>query len=136
MISLVQLKCNRVKLYTFTPWPQKRRGFNMLINDMEDKELFQLSNDVSGELEPYNNPTRTLKKDTVYVLLDNALRKIFLWIGQSAGVRSRFIASNAAHRLQRIKGLSFRVITVDGGDETTEFIQRISTMIMPEQFDQ
>ncbi len=136
MISLVQLICSKVELHTITPWPQMIRGLNMLINDIEDKVLFQLSNDVSGELEPYNNPTRTLKKDSVYVLMDNAIRKIFLWIGQSAGVRSRFIASNAAQQLQRLKGLTYRVITVDQGDETTEFIQRISTMIMPDQFNQ
>ncbi|MHA2341084.1 MAG: hypothetical protein ACXADW_04375 [Candidatus Hodarchaeales archaeon] len=40
----------------------------MLVNDTEEKELFQLSGELSGELEPYNNPTQTLKKDDVYVV--------------------------------------------------------------------
>ena len=106
----------------------------MLVNDTEEKELFQLSAELSGELEPYNNPTQILKKDAVYVLLDNAMKRIFLWIGQTAGVRSRFTATAAAQHLQRIKGLTYRVVTIDQGNETNEFIQRISSMIQPEQF--
>jgi hypothetical protein len=106
----------------------------MLVNDTEEKELFQLSAEQSGELEPYNNPTQTLKKDAVYVLLDNAMKRIFLWIGQTAGVRSRFTATAAAQHLQRVKGLTYRVVTIDQRNETNEFIQRISSMIQPEQF--
>ena len=106
----------------------------MLVNDNEEKELFQLSAEMSGELEPYSNPSKTLKKDAVYVLLDNAMKRIFLWIGHTAGVRSRFTATAAAQHLQRINGLTYRVVTIDQGNETSEFIQRISTMIQPEQF--
>lgn len=106
----------------------------MLVNEKEEKELFQISDDISGELEPYNNPSQLLKKDSVYVLLDNTLKKIFLWIGQSAEVRSRFIAANAAQKLQRIKGLTHRVITIDQGEESLEFIKLISPMVLPEQF--
>ncbi|PWI46803.1 hypothetical protein CEE45_14965 [Candidatus Heimdallarchaeota archaeon B3_Heim] len=106
----------------------------MLVTNDEDKSLYQISTDISGELEPYEDPSQQLKKESVYVLLDNALKKIFLWIGQSAGVRSRFIASNAAQNLQRIKGLTHRVITIDQGDETSEFINSISSMVIPDQF--
>jgi hypothetical protein len=106
----------------------------MLINDTREQVLYQLSNDTSGDLEPYNDPEETLKEDSVYVLMDNALKKIFLWIGQSAGVRSRFIASNAAQKLQRLQGLTYRVVTIDEGVETIEFIQRISSVITSDQF--
>ena len=107
----------------------------MLISDTEDKVLYQLSNEISGELEPFNNPERKLNTDSVYVLMDNVLKKIFLWIGESAGVKSRFIATNAAQQLQRLKGLTYRVITEDQGSESNEFVQRISSMIVPDQFD-
>lgn len=106
----------------------------MLMNENEEKELFQLADEMSGELEPYNNPSKVLNKDSVYVLMDNALRKIFLWIGQSAGVRARFIASNAAQHLQRLKGLTYRVVTVDQGEETSEFISVITPLVIPDQF--
>ena len=104
------------------------------LHEMEENELLQISDEISGELEPYNNPSQFLKKDSVYVLLDNTLKKIFLWIGELAGVRSRFIATNASQKLQRIKGLTYRVITVDQGVESLEFIKAISPMILPEQF--
>jgi hypothetical protein len=107
----------------------------MLVSDTEEQVLLQLSKDISGELEPYSNPERKLNTDSVYVLMDNVLKKIFLWIGESAGVKSRFIATNAAQQLQRLKGLTYRVITEDQGSESTEFVQRVSSMIVPDQFD-
>ncbi|MHA2247097.1 MAG: hypothetical protein ACXADY_19285, partial [Candidatus Hodarchaeales archaeon] len=78
----------------------------MLIFEKEEKELFQISGNRSGELEPYSKSSRHLKKDSVYVLLDNTLKKIFLWIGFTADVRSRFIASTAAQKLRKMKGLT------------------------------
>jgi hypothetical protein len=53
----------------------------MLVHEKEEKLLFQLSEENSGELEPFKSSSRLLKKDSVYVLLDNTLKKIFLWIG-------------------------------------------------------
>lgn len=106
----------------------------MLVNEVEKIELFQLSTEVSGDLESYSDPSQLLKHDSVYVLLDNALKKIFLWIGQSAGVRSRFIATNAAQTLQRLKGLTHRVVTVDQGEEPLEFVKSVSSLISSEQF--
>jgi len=106
----------------------------MLVNEKDENKLYQISADISGELELYNNSSQLLKNDSVYVLLDNTLKKIYLWIGQSAGVRSRFIATNAAQKLQRSKGLTHRVITVDQGEESLEFIKTISPMVLPEQF--
>ena len=106
----------------------------MLVNEVEKIELFQLSTEVSGDLESYNDSSQLLKHDSVYVLLDNALKKIFLWIGRSAKVRTRFIATNAAQTLQRLKGLTYRVVTIDQGEESLEFVKSISFLIPPEQF--
>ncbi|MFW9852451.1 MAG: hypothetical protein ACFFDS_05890 [Candidatus Thorarchaeota archaeon] len=104
----------------------------MLIFEKEEKEIFQISADGSGELEPYSSSSKHLKNDSVYVLVDKTLKKIFLWIGLSADVRSRFIASTAAQRLRERKGLTYRVITIDQGGETKEFLKAISPMILPE----
>ncbi|MHA1967145.1 MAG: hypothetical protein ACW964_05025 [Candidatus Hodarchaeales archaeon] len=103
----------------------------MIVYEKEEKELFQISEDESGELQPYNNSSRQLNQDSVYVLLDNTLKKIFLWIGQLANIRSKFIASTAAQELQKRKGLIYRVITIDQGGETKEFIKALSPMIIP-----
>ena len=108
----------------------------MLISEMEEVELYQISDSVSGELELYNNPSQQLRNDSVYVLLVNPIKKIFLWIGQTATVRTRFIATNAAQNLQRVKGLTHRVISIDQGDEPPEFVEAITTQILSKQFDQ
>ncbi|WP_455465180.1 hypothetical protein [Candidatus Hodarchaeum mangrovi] len=103
----------------------------MLVQEKNEKILFQITEDGSGELKPYNSSSRLLKKDSVYVLLDNTLKKIFLWIGQSADVRSRFIASTAAQELRNTTGLTYRVITIDQGGESREFIKALSPMTVP-----
>jgi hypothetical protein len=103
----------------------------MQVLEKKEKKLFQVSKDDSGELEPYNSSSRVLEKDSVYVLLDNPLKKIFLWIGRSADVRSRFIASTAAQNLRKLTGLTYRVITIDQGGESKEFMNRISPIIVP-----
>ena len=108
----------------------------MLTSELEEVELYQISDEVSGELEPYNNPSQILNNDSVYVLLVNPLKKIFLWIGLAASVRARFIATNAAQDLQRMKGLTHRVITIDQGDEPSEFIEAVTTQILSKQFNQ
>ncbi|MHA1331918.1 MAG: hypothetical protein ACTSR2_12665 [Candidatus Hodarchaeales archaeon] len=96
---------------------------------LKNIELYQLSDETTGDLEPYTDPSHKLKKDSVYVLLDDTLKKIFLWIGQSSGVRSRFIATTAAQQLQRLKGLTHRVITVDEGNEPEEFKHAFSAFL-------
>jgi len=112
----------------------KHGEFFMLTCEIEEVELYQLSDAISGELEPYNDPSHLLDNKSVYVLLVNPLKKIFLWIGQSAGVRARFIATNAAQNLQRVKGLTYRVITIDQGDESSEFVEAVTSQILPRQF--
>ena len=104
----------------------------MLIFEKEEKQLFQICTDGSGELEPYSGSSRHLKKDSVYVLMVNTLKKIFLWIGFTADVRSRFIASTAAQKLREKKGLTYRIITIDQGGESKEFLEAISPMVLPE----
>jgi len=104
----------------------------MLVHEKEEKTLFKLSEENSGELEPFKSSSRLLKKDSVYVLQDNTLKKIFLWIGRSADVRSRFIASTAAQKLRKLTGLTYRVITIDQGGESKEFLNALAPMIIPD----
>ncbi|MFX1536636.1 MAG: hypothetical protein ACFFDI_20660 [Promethearchaeota archaeon] len=102
-----------------------------MLENKEEKSLFQISEDESGELEPYQNSSRLLKKDSVYVLMDNTLKKIFLWIGQAANVRKKFIASTAAQKLRKMTGLTYRVITIDQGGESKEFLKALAPMMIP-----
>ncbi|MFX0182313.1 MAG: hypothetical protein ACFE95_04440 [Candidatus Hodarchaeota archaeon] len=108
----------------------------MLINEEKEVELLQLDSKISGAVKPYNDPIHLLKETEVYILIDDAHKKIFLWIGSQAGVWPRFIGTNAAQQIQRNRGLTHRVISIDQGEETVEFIQSISSidMIKSDQF--
>ena len=104
----------------------------MSVHEKEEKTLYQISEDDSEELEPYKSSSHLLKKDSVYLLMDNTLKRIFLWIGQSANVRSRFIASTAAQKLRKMTGLTYRVITIDQGGESKEFLKALAPMMIPD----
>jgi hypothetical protein len=106
----------------------------MVVIEETNVELLQLNNKISGALENFNNSVHLLKEDQVYILVNNALKKIFIWIGSHAGVRPRFIGTNAAQRIQRIRGLTHRVISIDQGEESVEFLESISSLVPTDQF--
>lgn len=106
----------------------------MVVVEETNVELLQLNNSISGALENCSNSIQLLKEDQVYILINDALKKIFIWIGSHAGVRPRFIGTNAAQRIQRIRGLTHRVVSVDQGEESVEFINSISSLIPTDQF--
>lgn len=68
------------------------------------------------------------KPDQVYVIVDEPLRRIFIWKGATSPVRKRFISSRVAQDLQGElqKDAGFhrcKIISVEQGDELSEFLK-------------
>lgn len=104
-----------------------KKSLVMLVHERKNLKLLQLDNEISGALRECNDSI--LKKDQVYVLINDTLRIIFLWIGSQSGVRAKFIGSNAAQNIQRDRGLTHRVITVEEGEEPIDFIRSLSHIL-------
>ncbi len=66
-----------------------------------------------------------LKTDECYVILDDTVRKVFLWKGISSSVRSKFIGAKSSQEIRGLRGMHYAVVPLDEGDETDVFLKII-----------
>ncbi|UCG00922.1 MAG: hypothetical protein JSW11_15060 [Candidatus Heimdallarchaeota archaeon] len=80
------------------------------------------------ELQSLPIPSLPLKEEEVYILINQALRKIFLWVGLAAPARSKFVGAHAANVIQRRTGIVYRVENVDQRSKSTDFRQTLAAI--------
>ncbi|HUY00492.1 MAG TPA: hypothetical protein VMV49_13110 [Candidatus Deferrimicrobium sp.] len=88
-----------------------------LYNVTDEGELTELA--ISGPIKDL------LNSEMVVLLVLDAQKMIYLWKGVNARVRRKFIAARVSQDLRGQKGLSFKVDSIDQGDEPNEFIQAV-----------
>lgn len=81
---------------------------------------YQVQND--GNWDPVNFSKEKLSnKNEVFIIVDDERKELWIWIGNQADVRTRFISSTVAASIRRMYGLTLRVRSADQGDEPEEF---------------
>jgi hypothetical protein len=81
---------------------------------------YQVQND--GNWDPVAFSKGKLKnKKEVFIIVDDERKELWIWIGNEADVRSRFISSTVAASIRRMYGLTLRVRSADQGIEPDEF---------------
>jgi hypothetical protein len=78
------------------------------------------------KLHPIPFSSEPLNEDMVYLFVNDVLRKIFLWVGPTASIRSKFVGAHSAIVLQRKTGITYRVENVDEEHESTDFRRTLS----------
>ncbi|MFX0096263.1 MAG: hypothetical protein ACFE7E_00715 [Candidatus Hodarchaeota archaeon] len=63
-----------------------------------------------------------LVSDKVLILIDDDLKKIWIWKGKSAPVRQKFISARVANQIRQERGLTYKTLSIDEGDESQEFL--------------
>ncbi|MFX0169715.1 MAG: hypothetical protein ACFE89_10220 [Candidatus Hodarchaeota archaeon] len=63
-----------------------------------------------------------LDSERVLIIVDDDDRKIWLWKGAEAGVRKKFIAARQGQAVRSQRGLVYKVMSIDGGDEPDDFL--------------
>jgi hypothetical protein len=63
-----------------------------------------------------------LNADRVLIIVDDDDRKIWLWKGAEAGVRKKFIAARQGQSVRSQRGLVYKVLSIDGGEEPDAFL--------------
>ncbi len=81
---------------------------------VETGELMELT--IPGELKTELNSGRVL------IIVDDDDRKIWLWKGAEAGVRKKFIAARQGQAVRSQRGLVYKVLSIDGGEEPDAFL--------------
>ncbi|MFX0067517.1 MAG: hypothetical protein ACFE7I_00355 [Candidatus Hodarchaeota archaeon] len=66
-----------------------------------------------------------LVSDRVLILIDDDLKKIWIWKGNSAPVRQKFISARVANQIRQERGLTYKTLSIDEGEESQEFLDSI-----------
>lgn len=90
-----------------------------------DIQFFRLRTDAE-DLQLLSYHSQPLRENEIYILINDVIKKVFLWIGSTVSVRSRFIGARSANLIQRNKGIDYRVVSVQQRDEPPEFHHTLS----------
>lgn len=74
-----------------------------------------------GNWDPVSFKKADLIAKQVFILVNDERKELWIWIGEGADVRTRFISSTAAAEIRRIYSLTLRVRTADHGSEPEDF---------------
>ncbi len=80
---------------------------------------YQVQN--NGFYDPVSFKKENLQSNEVFIFVDDGRKELWIWIGDTADVRSRFISSTVAAEIRRIYGLSLRIRAADQGAEPADF---------------
>ncbi|MCK4847486.1 MAG: hypothetical protein KAT16_00515 [Candidatus Heimdallarchaeota archaeon] len=92
---------------------------------MSDSELVKkwTVNDDGTLTETSVSSMGDLENDSVYIIVDENLRKIFIWKGEQAPVRRKFISAKTAQQMRQEQyGMVYRIDSLDPGIEGKDFL--------------
>jgi len=107
----------------------------MKMFEEQDLKLYHLDSSGSEEFVLMNLPTKeSLINGTAYLLVNEASKKLYIWLGDECPARGKFMASRQAQAIRREKGLTFRIQTIDQGYETEDFKKSLSLLLPNQRF--
>jgi hypothetical protein len=86
--------------------------------------LFEIDeeNEDFREINNNNEPIHTIFDHfSIFIIVDPLNKEIWMWIGENASIRKKFIATQNAPNIRDKYGIDFRIVTVDEGNEPPEF---------------
>jgi len=86
--------------------------------------LFEIDeeNEDFREININNDPIHTIFDHfSIFIIVDPLGKEIWMWIGENASIRKKFIATQNAPNIRDKYGIDFRIVTVDEGNEPPEF---------------
>ena len=92
------------------------------MSDSESIKKWSVEDD--GNLTPVSLSSMSdLSDDNVFLVVDEDVRKIFIWKGEKAPVRRKFISAKAAQQMRQEKyGMVYRIESLDPGLEGADFL--------------
>ncbi len=97
------------------------------MNVLEEQYLlFEIDeeNEDFREIKNEDDPIHTkFDKFSIFIIVDPRNKEIWMWIGENASIRKKFIATQNAPNIRDKYGIDFKIVTVDEGNEPLEFKQ-------------
>ncbi|TET00087.1 MAG: hypothetical protein E3J90_04315 [Promethearchaeota archaeon] len=74
------------------------------------------------EIEVEDGPIHMLlDKFFIFIIVDPEEKKIWIWHGENASIRKKFIAAQKAPEIRDNYGVDFKITAIDEGSEPSEF---------------
>ncbi|NVM46046.1 MAG: hypothetical protein HWN79_14110 [Candidatus Lokiarchaeota archaeon] len=58
---------------------------------------------------------------SIFIVVDPLNKEIWMWIGENASIRKKFIATQNVPNIRDKYGIDFKIVTVDEGNEPPKF---------------
>jgi hypothetical protein len=103
------------------------------LSDSEFVKKWSVEDD--GTLTPVSLSSMSdLANDSVYIIVDENARKIFIWKGEKAPVRRKFISAKAAQQMRQEKyGMVYRIESLDPELEGADFLSIFGATPAPKE---
>lgn len=100
------------------------------MSELEIYSLYETGEHKRVDCPSIDDVEALLKEDEVFLVLLPDVRRLYIWQGRSAPVTKKFVSSRVAQQLQkdhvRNAGMQHKIVAVDQGEETDEFIQHLN----------
>lgn len=104
-----------------------------MVSEMQGVDFFDVNDDGEYVQVPISGSIKDMLNSKMVVLIaDDAKKKIWLWKGNKASVRKKFIAARKSQDLRGQRGLTFKVDSIDHGSEPQDFITLIGGTVAEE----
>jgi len=64
---------------------------------------------------------KILHKIFIFIIVDSEEKLVWIWHGEQASIRKKFIAAQKAPEIRNNYGVDFKIIAIDEGNEPPEF---------------
>ena len=64
---------------------------------------------------------KLLHKLFMFIIVDPKAKSVWIWHGEKASIRKKFIAAQKAPEIRNNHGVDFKIIAIDEGNEPPEF---------------
>jgi hypothetical protein len=84
-------------------------------------EVDEKNEDLREIKELVDNIYKLFDHFSVFIIVDPLDKEIWIWMGENASIRKRFIATQKVPTIRDRYGIDFKIVTVDEGSEPLEF---------------
>ena len=103
------------------------------MTELEEQNLvFMINEDMEDfdEIDLLDAPIYTvLDSFFIFLIVHHNEKKVWIWQGERASIRKKFIATQKAPEIRDKYGIDFKISAIDEGSEPTEFIKLIGSAL-------
>lgn len=97
----------------------------LAINELESHyDVFEIDEEIEDfkKIDVVDNILyRILNPTSIFLFIDHGNKKVWIWNGRHAGIRKKFIATQAVSNVRDNYAVDYQITAIDDGSEDLEF---------------